>query len=185
MNIERIYNGFPRSLRNEVQAVISVLPFDSDGPVDTVSSRTQEISLDGELLLFPYRIYFNEPSKSNEQTLSDLQRTILNCLYLRHNDGYIRQEGLNSLVLKDQYFVVPYVFQLLGEYVMEIIIDIDRFIGETNIQLFRRFLLENDSYYKLTKNRMVSYWNEYYRFGENRDIRNYIGKRVFDRLENT
>jgi hypothetical protein len=183
MDKEIIYNAFPKILRNDVLTVISVLPFDSDGPIDTVSSRTQEISLDGELLLIPYRIYFNEPSKNYEQALSDLQRTILNCLYLRHHSGYIRQRRLNTLISKNHYFIVPYVFQLLGEYIVEIINDIDSFVDGTNIHLFKRFLSENKGYSALTKDRMISYWNEYYRFGENKNIRNYIGKRIIDRLE--
>jgi len=46
----------------------------------------------------------------------------------------------------------------------------DDFINETNIHLFRRFLSDNRK--------------EYYRFGGNRNIRDYIGKKIFERLEN-
>ena len=78
---------------------------------------------------------------------------------------------------------MPYAFQLLGEYVVEIINDLDGFIDETNIHLFRRFIAENPGYGTLTRQRVISYWNEYYRMGGNKDIRNYVGSRIFDRLD--
>jgi len=193
MDKERIYNGFAQILRNDVRAVISVLPFDNnvrqnDGQILKISTlvhqNVHEILLDGETLTIPTRIYLDEPNPYEENTLNELQKTILNCIYLRHHDGYTRQKRLNTLAAKNHYFNVPYAFPLLGEYIIEIINDIDDFIDETNIHLFRKFLSENRSYSTLTKNRMISYWNEYYRFGENRNIRDYIGRRIFDRLEN-
>ena len=68
------------------------------------------------------------------------------------------------------------------EYVLEIVNDLNTFIDETNIHLFRRFISENSSYASLTKSRMISYWNEYYRFGENKDLTDYIGSRIFERI---
>ncbi|HMH24039.1 MAG TPA: hypothetical protein VK563_19780 [Puia sp.] len=193
MDSQKIQSAFPGKLRTDVRTVISVLPFKSkvllnDGQtVDTsvlIHQQTQEVTLDGEKLLIPTRIYFNEPYSYEEKTLSDLQKVILNCIYLRHHDGHVRQKRLNTLISKNYYFTVPYTFQLLGEYVIEIINDLDDFIDETNIHLFRRFVSENLGYSTLTKNRVISYWNEYYRFGERKDIRNYVGRRIFERLEN-
>jgi hypothetical protein len=128
------------------------------------------ICFDGEMLSIPKRFYFNEPNPNDQSILSELQKTIVNCVYLRHHNGYIRQKWLNTLTSKAYYFTVPYTFQLLGEYIIEIIGDMDDFIDETNIHLFRRFLSDNRK--------------EYYRFGGNRNIRDYIGKKIFERLEN-
>lgn len=190
---QKIQDAFPDKLRTDVQTVISVLPFEKQMPLNDgqtveisalIHQQTQEVVLDGERLLIPTRIYFNEPYSYEEKTLSDLQKVILNCIYLRHHDDHVRQKRLNTLISKNYYFTVPYTFQLLGEYVVEIINDLDDYIDETNIHLFRRFISENSGYNALTKNRMISYWNEYYRLGERIDIRNYVGRRIFERLEN-
>jgi hypothetical protein len=194
MDKEKIYNAFPQILRNDVRAVLTVLPPEnnlllSEGQFHTMSDLihpdAQEVVLDGELLRIPTRIYFNEPDPHEQSTLNELQNTIVNCIYLRHHNGFIRQRRLSMLTSKIYYFIVPYAFQLLGEYIIEIIGNMDDFIDETNIHLFRRFLSENREYWTLTKARMISYWNEYYRTGGNRNIRDYIGKKVFDKLENT
>lgn len=193
MDDQKIHNAFPKKLRTDVQAVISVLPLAkkvllNDGQTVEMSvlvhHETQEVVLDGERLLIPTRIYFNEPYSLEENTLNDLQKVILNCIYLRHHDGHVRQKRLKTLISKNHYFTVPYTFQLLGEYVVEIIDDLDSFIDEINIHLFKRFISENPGYSALIRNRMISYWNEYYRIGEKRDIRNYVGRRIFERLEN-
>ena len=178
MDFLKLHRAFPTNLRTDVQTVIAILPSS-----DVIHQNEQEVFLDGERLVIPTRIYFNEPDVDRENTLSDMQRVILGCIYLRHHDGRVRQKRLNTLIFKNQYFIVPYTFQLLGEYVLEIVNDLDRFIDETNIHLFRRFISENSGYAFLTKRRMVSYWNAYYRFGENVDLTDYIGSRVFERLE--
>jgi hypothetical protein len=193
MDSQKIQNAFPDKLRTDVRTVISVLPLEkkvllNDGQTVEISAlishKTQEVVLDGERLLIPTRIYFNEPYSYEEKTLNELQKVILNCIYLRHHDGHVRQKRLNTLISMNYYFTVPYTFQLLGEYVVEIINDLDDFIDEANIHLFKRFISENPGYSTLTRNRMISYWNEYYRLGEKKDIRNYVGKRIFERLEN-
>lgn len=193
MDSQKIYEAFPKKLRTDVQAVISVLPFERKmrqnghemSELSTlVHTDIQEVILDGERLLIPSRIYFNEPHSGEESTLNELQKAIVNCIYLRHHDGHVRQKRLNALNSKSYYFIVPYAFQLLGEYVVEIVNDLDSFIDNTNIQLFKRFISENFEYSALTRERMTSYWNEYYRFGSNVVFRNYIGSRIFERLEN-
>lgn len=180
MDEEKIYNAFPKVLRNDVQIVISVLPLHKNMSLN-YAGIDQEILLDGERLSIPKRIYFDEPDAFDR--LNELQKTILNCIYSRHHNGYIRQKRLNSLPAKNHYFIVPYVFELLGEYIIEIINDIDSYIDKTNIHLFRKFISENEDYSALIKNKMTSYWNEYYRFGDNRNFKEYVGTRIFDRLE--
>jgi hypothetical protein len=193
MDSQEIHIAFPKKLRADVEAVISVLPLEkkvilNDGQVIEVSEfvrhDSQEVVLDGERLFIPPRVYFDEPNLHDESALSELQKVILNCIYLRHHDGHVRQKGLNTLIPKNHYFTVPYTFQLLGEYVVEIITDLNNFIDETNIHLFRRFISENPGYSTLARRRMISYWNEYYRTGEQKDIRNYVGNRIFERLDN-
>ena len=90
MDKETIHNAFPQILRNDVLTVISVLPFEykvvlNDGKVHEMSSlvhpNAQEVLLNGEKLVIPTRIYFNEPNLHEENTLTELQKVILNCIY--------------------------------------------------------------------------------------------------------
>lgn len=132
MEREKILNAFPATIRHDVEKVIEFLPLNdhnvllADGQIHKVDnlihSSEQLVSLDKEVLRIPYRFYFNEPNPEKEKLLTDLQRTILNCIYLRHPNGFTRQRRLERLVDNVEYFVVPFVFQLLGEYVIEILL---------------------------------------------------------------
>ena len=115
---ENILNSFPATLKQDVEKVVDILSFDKNY---LFSPDFQTINLDKEILNIPCRIYFDEPSSTKEMSLTEQQRTILNCILLRHHDGYLRQRRLELLIDKTEYFVVPFVFQLLGEYVIEIL----------------------------------------------------------------
>jgi hypothetical protein len=106
---EAILNAFPLALRKDVEKVIGIVPIEqkvlhADGNFYQMSSSNdsneQIIFLDKELLRIPYRIYINEPNQAIEKSLTDLQRTILNCIYLRHENGFIRQRRLELLQTK-------------------------------------------------------------------------------------
>jgi hypothetical protein len=100
---EKLFHAFPSPLRQDLEKVIAVLPFGKkvqlcDGQLHNVDSllhsNEQNVLLNDELLKIPCRVYFNEPEVDNEKNLTDLQRTILNCIYLRHHNGFIRQKRL-------------------------------------------------------------------------------------------
>ena len=153
---EKLLSAFPASLRQDVETVIEILPLNDhnvllvDGQIhkvdDLIHSTEQVVSLDNEALKIPYRLYFNEPSPDKEKLLTDLQGVILNCIYLRHHNGFIRQRRLTKLIYKIDYFVVPFVFQLLGEYVMEIIEVLQMHINP-NIDNYVKFINENQKYW--------------------------------------
>ena len=200
MEKETILNAFPAGLRQEVGKVIEILPAEksvlhADGQFynmsDSINSYEQIMSLDKELLRIPYRIYINEPSLDNEILLSDLQKTILNCIYLRHNNGFIRQRRLELLINKTDYFVVAFTFQLLGEYVMEILEVINKLINEKTLTLYVRFINENPKYWQQTESRVISYWDAYYRRSQYPAYlppkyatrKEYIGEKIIERLK--
>jgi len=60
--------------------------------------------------------------------------------------------------------VVPFVVQLLGEYVAEIAEVIEAHLGGLSRHLYAEFFRENPSFVALTQTRAMSYWNCYYRF---------------------
>lgn len=200
MKEETILNAFPAALRKDVEKVIEIIPVEqkvlhADGNFyqmsSLIDSNEQIIFLDKELLRIPNRIYINEPNQDNEKLLTTLQKTILNCIYLRHENGFVRQRRLELLHGKTDYFVVAFIFQLLGEYVIEILEVIDKLIDEKNIGLYARFIDENPKLWQKTESRVISYWNAYYRRPQYPEYlppkyasRNeYIGQKIVDRLK--
>lgn len=178
INRQKIINAFPRELKSDVEVVIEFL-FQKDFNFDI--EHHQEIILNEEKLFIPKRVYFDEPSGIDD--LSNIQKTILNCIYLRHYNGFVRQHNLELLVNSRDYFVVPFVFQLLGEYVIEILFVLDKHINNETIDNYLRFISENKKYWQQTESRVGSYWNEYYRtLPRYKKFSDYIGKQIIDRI---
>ena len=200
MEREKLFNAFPAAIRQGVEKVIEILPLNDPNilPIDRqihkvedlIHPHEQVVSLDNEVLKIPCRLYFNEPSSDKEKLLTELQKAILNCIYLRHHNGFIRQRRLTKLIDKTDYFVVPFVFQHLGEYVMEIIEVLQMHINP-NIDNYVKFINENQKYWTQTECRMISYWNEYYRRPVYPNYlppkyatrKEYIGQQIVDRLK--
>lgn len=157
-------------------------------PIDAIKSLLPDINgvggriicLNGDILEIPYRIYNDLPNFSQLNSLSTQEVSIIYCLFSRHTDGYIRQEMVKKLIeIELQDFMIAYVFLLVGEYVVEIINDIYPFIKK-NKELFIEFIKNNHDVTILTHQRMVSYWNEYYRHGRYKHLNDYPGKKVFN-----
>ena len=58
--------------------------------------------------------------------LTARQRLILGCIFTRHHNGYVRQQWMRAVVPHAEPWVVPFVLALLGEYVVEIVVDMCR-----------------------------------------------------------
>ncbi len=189
---QRLLNAFPKTLKSDVEAVLNILPFDvnivklTGGQFHKVDNlihpSTLTIQLENEVLTIPYRLYFNEPVSKKETKLTDTQQTILNCIYLRHHDGYLRQSRLEKLIEKNEYWVTPFTIQLLGEYVYEILQVLDKHINDKTIDNYERFVKENSKYWQQTESRMISYWNEYYR-RQFPKLKDYLGRYIVDRIK--
>jgi len=59
--------------------------------------------------------------------------------------------------------VPPYVIQLVGEYVIEIVNVVRENLGCLRQKTYARFVSENPCFITLTRRRATSYWNCYYR----------------------
>lgn len=200
LEIEKLFDAFPYALRQDVEKVIKILPLNdhnillADGQIHKVDELIhpdeQVVLLDNEAIKIPYRLYFNEPDADKEKLLTDLQKIILNCIYLRHHNGLVRQQRLAKLIDNTDYFVIPFVFQLLGEYVMEILEVLQMHISP-NSDNYLKFINENQKYWTQTESRMISYWNEYYRRPMYPNYlppkyatrKEYIGQQIVDRLK--
>lgn len=167
---EKIIEAFPSFLKDNVSSLISKVELKGEHPI----SDSFEVILDNEKLAVPYRIYFEEPK---EQSLNKTELLIVNCLFTRHHNGFIRQKRLEQILLSDEYWMTPFIVQLLGEYVREIILTIEDNLTENLLKNLRRFIRENPKFFETTKSRMISYWNCYYRT-EFPNKENYVGFKI-------
>jgi hypothetical protein len=193
-DIETLVRAFPSTLDNDVRTVTSLLPFQereiqaSDGivrrvDISVLTLKTKIIiaEVGGERVQIPCRVYFNEPHFALVERLTSVQQSILHCIYLRSHNGYIRQKHLESLRGISEDFVHPFVIQLLGEYVVEILDVLDRLFTDSVADAYAPFLLSNSFYWKQTQSRMISYWDAYYR-QDFPKLNQYVGKHIIDRL---
>jgi hypothetical protein len=186
-----ILKGFPISMRQDVEIAFAIIPLDHNveyrfGQVVKVNKlvheKSQIITLDKETLEIPSRVYFNEPTVDRENDLTDLQKAILNCIYLRHHNGLVRQKRLQLLTEVNDYFVIPYKFHLLGEYVIEILEDLQKHITTNTIDNFVKFVYENGKYFAVVESKMANFWNVHYRW-KSQTLKNYIGRKNIDLIK--
>lgn len=146
-------------------------------------SNLYKVYLNDEQLSIPYRIYHDEPHHTIIQQLEQQQKAIFACFYTRHCDGFVREQMLRYIIKLDDAFVVPYVIQLTGEYVYEILEVIYDHLEDLNIDSYLNFIFENPVYFAKTKARMISYWDCYYR-NRATDLKHYKGYKIFEYFEN-
>jgi len=122
-----------------------------------------EISIDGNNVVMPMRIYTDEMELNNLDKLTKIQKEIVYCFYSRHYDGYIREKCLRQIIKSNSNFVSAFILQLLGEYVIEIIEVIYNNRQEINMHNLILHINENSNHYEITKQRVYSYWDCFYR----------------------
>src|SRR4051794_27072136 len=115
---ERLRSAFPSGLATEVDHAVFVLPAANTAPSE---SDVGPVSLGGNSLRIPSRVYFPEASRADVRRLDEVQQLVISCLYTRHCDGFIREGHLVRLLSSTHAWVAPFVFALIGEYVVEII----------------------------------------------------------------
>lgn len=187
----KILAAFPFALENDVRKVIAILP--ASNRITSASGETYVVNahistnqysviFENEKLHIPYRIYFNEPDPKKEMRLTNVQQMILNCLYLRHHDGYVRQRRLENLVDSTASFIIPFSIQLLGEYVIEILQVLDKHVNEKTHNDYKTFVKTNSRYWQKTESRVVSYWNAYYR-KKFPKLKEYVGVEIINKIK--
>jgi hypothetical protein len=164
--------AFPTALRDDARVALSVLP-ENPRLFDTFS-----VKIAGELVALPCRIY-HDPGVVNTIRLTALQQELVHCLLTRHHDGFIRQHYLTRIIGSRHPWVCPFVVKLVGEYVIEILQVIQQNLGSLEGSMYRHFLEENPEFLAVTGQRVVSYWNCYYR---DRRRGEYVGFQVLEYL---
>jgi hypothetical protein len=180
VNDDNLAKAFPRALRADALRVVAAMPRVGPGcpkptpdPIQRTPHVERPLSVGGEPVHIPSRIYHDPMSPSDVLTaisLTPVQRTILACLYTRHHHGHVRQRWLRTIASATEPWVAPFVVNLVGEYVVEIIVDIHRALlpalddpASPHFAQYGTFLAENPEFLALTRQRVASYWDCYYR----------------------
>jgi len=173
-----LLQAFPNAIRAEASEVLSALP---EPRHQTSTSTIGRVLVEGAPVSIPSRIYYPELAPAASR-LTVRQTAILNWLYTRHHDGHVREAALRRAGPPTETWMVPFATQLLGEYVIEILNVLNDTFTEECRGVVAQNLTENVPFLMLTRARMTSYWDCYYRFDfPNRQ--NYIGERLMKRLE--
>ncbi len=175
----RVRAAFPRYLEADVSAIFRILP----APIhETSSDDIGLINVGADAVSIPARVYFSEPAAADMEVLSERQRLITRCLLSRHHDGHVRERMVKHVLGYDETWTVPFVVQLVGEYVLEIIRRIEDGLRPEHQEPYGAFLRDNADFWARTRQRVVSYWNCYYRH-EFPDRLDYPGMRLSERFE--
>jgi hypothetical protein len=154
--------AFPEELRSRAHAVLDA----TLRPVSTPSRSPDDIgvlTLNGQQLRIPARVYNPEPDWSWIQSLELTEQSIIACVFTRHHDGHVRERALAYVRPIEEPWVAPFIIQLLGEYVIEVVAQAAALVEEASSPAFTVFVQENPGFLELTTARATSYWNEYYR----------------------
>lgn len=176
---KEIINWFPLSLKKDVISVLWLIKIDKY----SIHGEKIEVTIDDEILYIPSRIYFNKIPIWKLQSLTEQQKIILACIYSRHHNWYIREEMLRELNWNTSNFTIPYVVQLLSEYVIELFPIINEQINESNISEYNKFYRSNQSYFKKIEQRIMSYWEVYYWYYRGCKRADYIWFQILNRIK--
>ena len=176
IDVSQLADAFPTSMRTDaVEAGIVV-----HGLLNPRQWADQvSLLVGGEKILVPRRLRYNEAQSGPSN--GDRIEQMVACLQTQSCDGFDRQRALQSLLPSVQPWSAPFVVALIGEYVVEIIEDIAAATSPSNVDSIISFISENSEYWKLTKQRVASYWNAYYRHKYTK--RNYPGFQLVKTLE--
>ena len=148
-------SAFPKAIRND--ALIALFEFP-----EIAHKWTFPVRVAGELVSIPGRVYCAHAALETTP-LSDLQKELVDCLLTRHQNGFVRQKHLDRIIGSENIWIPPFVIQLIGEYVIEILQVIEQSLSNLNVSVYEEFIWWNPEFMALTERRVTSYWNEHYR----------------------
>ncbi len=151
--------AFPAHLATEVEAVAPTISHHQLHP----PAQGFAVHVQGEPLEIPYRVYYQQSQVLKCAAMPGNQGCIALCLGTRHHDGLLREECTKRLIVVERPWVAPFITQLIGEYVLEIIQVIERELPKLNAKMYGEYLIENTALHGTIGRRVVSYWDVYYR----------------------
>ncbi|MEZ0262889.1 MAG: hypothetical protein ACAH80_17925 [Alphaproteobacteria bacterium] len=151
---------FPSYLGDEFEVIHRMLPSAQHAPSlgdNFAFIGTEKVAVD-------CRLYNEWPADIS--FASEIQRRMLYALYTKHHDGHLREKCLRVIIDFDDAWMPPFVFSLLGEYVIEIVSTINEnkesLAGKKS---YSAFIRGNPDFIELIESRCTSYWDCYHRHG--------------------
>jgi hypothetical protein len=172
--------AFPAALADEVRAVLPQL---SDYQLRPPAAAFQ-VRVRGETIDIPSRVYYRESQVLSCASRPGVQGLIALCLGTRHHDGYLREKCVKRLIEIEEPWIVPFIIQLIGEYVVTIVKLIEQALPNLNTALYTEFIAANRAYFETIGRRTISYWDVYYR-NEYPNSKDYPGRRIHATLHLT
>jgi len=152
--------AFPEAMAACVKDLVQKL---ARGQMHMPSGTLVSVRVGEERLEIPYRVYYDKQQLAKAIAGPGESACIALCLGTRHYDGFLRENCLRHLLDVDADWVAPFVLQLLGEYVIELVRTIhDRFMEGVE-EKYRVFYRRNTGYCESLERRAISYWSAYYR----------------------
>lgn len=173
--------AFPVALQPKAMALLKAMTASRLTP----AHQGFQVTVQGELLSAPARLYCS-PSDLRaliDEAAGDSHALAL-CLGTRHWNGYVREECLRQLISTDRPWAAPFLVQLLGEYVIEIVEVIADAIRQETVQDLSDFARENPKFMAITRQRATSYWDCYFRC-RFRSLQTYPAITALDAIEAT
>ena len=168
-------SAFPSSISTDVDKVRAIIP----NKTTPISDLKIQYKVNEFYLTLPYRVYFDEVKEKDLLKLTEQQKNILHCIYSRHCDGYVREKHIKALLLTEyKDWAIPYIVKLCDEYVVEILESIYELLIETDLTRIKQFCKKNRNQFLKSYHRMISYWNEFYRY-DRYHFKDYIGRKLF------
>ena len=171
-----IQKAFPSYLHKEATKIADFLQ--QNDPKDFKIIGTEIVYLNGKVLELPQRVYFGE---FNTQNLTLVQEQMLNCLYLCHCNGHLREYYLRKVLEVKEDFALPFIAKLLGDYVIEILEVLHHELPNDTRDKLRDFFRANLLYQKRIESRIASYWDLFYR-NAYPDLKKYVGYQLFQTI---
>ena len=176
--IEVIRAAFPTSRVDDLTEVLTRIPVADHEPHTDDPNRVNI----GDLEIFiPSRVYFPEIDPRDCNDLSDTQNAILAAIYTRHHSGFQREIWAGRLLNHPAPWTSPFLALLLGDYVIEVIVRLEKGLTEDWEAPIRDFAASNPKWRRPLNHRILTYWDIYYRHKIPR-ITDYPGYRLADRL---
>lgn len=176
--LNRLKTSFPKAMESELVHLLLMMKINSKHN----AYWGYKINLEGHILEIPSRIYWELDNLRYPSNIPHNSLLILSCILTRHCDGFVREKYLYNLISSNSYWTIPYLIQLIGEYVVEILDLIWEIFDAINHIHLKNFIKENDLFWFKTKQRIMSYWNCYHRY-KNQSKDDYVGFRLIKRIE--
>ncbi len=170
LSADHLARAFPASLRHHALDACATFP------AVRVLGQGISVRVDNEVVEVPGRLFL-DTTLIHVDSLTALQRGIVDCLLTRHSDGFVRQQHLERIIAVSRSWIVPFVVQLVGEYILEILVVIYQSLPSLDKASYKEFLQANPAYLDLTERRVISYWDCYYRDIKRED---YVGFKILE-----